>query len=147
MKMNRRGLFALAGAVGLMPWLELNASETEAAQAIKKIVGSAKIRSGRVMLEIPPLVENGNLVVMKVAVESPMTIADHVRAIHIVAEGNPLPNIVSFYLGARAGRAAVTTRIRLADSQRVWAVAQMSDGTFWQGYAETLVTLAACTEV
>jgi sulfur-oxidizing protein SoxY len=98
-------------------------------------------------LEIPPLVENGNSVVMKVAVESPMTENDFVRAIHIVAEGNPLPNIVSFQLSHRSGRAAVTTRVRLNDSQRVWAIAQMSDGSFWQGHASTLVTLAACTEV
>ena len=147
MKMNRRTMLTLAGVAGLMPWLKLSATEAEAAQAIKKIVGSSKIRSGRVTLDIPPLVENGNLVEMKVAVASPMTQADHVCAIHIIAEGNPLPNIVSFYLSARSGRAAITTRIRLADSQRVWAIAQMSDGSFWQGYAETLVTLAACTEV
>jgi sulfur-oxidizing protein SoxY len=70
-----------------------------------------------------------------------------VQAIHIVAEGNPLPNVVSFYLSPRAGRAVITTRIRLGDSQRVRAIAQMSDGSFWQGHAETLVTLAACTEV
>lgn len=147
MKINRRTMLALTGIAGLSPWLKLNATEAEAAAAIKKIVGPAKIRSGRVTLEIPPLVENGNLVEMKVAVESPMTASDHVRAIHIIAEGNPLPNIVSFYLGSRSGRANVTTRIRLADSQRVWAIAQMSDGAFWQGHAETLVTLAACTEV
>ncbi len=96
MKMNRRTMLTLAGVAGLMPWLKLSATEAEAAQAIKKIVGSSKIRSGRVTLEIPPLVENGNLVEMKVAVASPMTQADHVRAIHIIAEGNPLPNIVSF---------------------------------------------------
>ena len=147
MKINRRTMLALAGMAGLSPWLKLSATEAEAAAAIKKIVGAAKIRSGRVTLDIPPLVENGNLVEMKVAVESPMTVSDHVRAIHIIAEGNPLPNIVSFYLGSRSGRAMVTTRIRLADSQRVWAIAQMSDGGFWQGHADTLVTLAACTEV
>lgn len=147
MNMNRRMMLALVGVAGMTPWLKLSATEAEAAQAIKKIVGVSKIRSGRVTLDIPPLVENGNLVEMKVSVASPMTTADHVRAIHIIAEGNPLPNIVSFHLGPRSGRAVVTTRIRLADSQRVWAIAQMSDGGFWQGHAETLVTLAACTEV
>jgi len=83
---------------------------------------------------------------MSVTVESPMTQADHVKAIHVISEGNPLPNVVSFYLGARAGRAQVSTRIRLLTSQRLWAVAEMSDGSFWQGSAETMVTLAACTE-
>ena len=147
MSTNRRAFIAMTTAVGLAPWLSAQATETEAAQAIKQIVGQAKIRTGRVDLEIPPLVENGNSVVMKVAVESPMTEQDFVRAIYIVAEGNPLPNVVSFQLSHRSGRAVVTTRVRLNDSQRVWAIAQMSDGSFWQGHAATLVTLAACTEV
>jgi sulfur-oxidizing protein SoxY len=147
MMTDRRTFLAMSTALGLAPWVGTQATEAEAAQAIKQIVGSAKIRTGRVDLEIPPLVENGNSVVMKVAVESPMTENDFVRAIHIVAEGNPLPNIVSFQLSHRSGRAAVTTRVRLNDSQRVWAIAQMSDGSFWQGHASTLVTLAACTEV
>jgi sulfur-oxidizing protein SoxY len=147
MSTSRRKFIVLTGAASLAPWLSVQATESEAAQAIKQIVGSSKIRTGRVELEIPPLVENGNSVVMKVSVESPMTENDFVRAIHVVAEGNPLPNVASFQLSHRAGRAVVTTRIRLNDSQRVWAIAQMSDGSFWQGYAATLVTLAACTEV
>jgi sulfur-oxidizing protein SoxY len=114
---------------------------------MKTIMGSASPKAGRVTLELPPLVENGNLVTIKVQVDSPMTPADHVKAVHLVAEGNPLPNIISFFLGPRAGRAEVGTRIRLANSQRVWAIAEMSDGSFWRGHAETLVTLAACTEV
>ena len=147
MSTNRRSFIAMTAAIGLAPWVGAQATEAEATQAIKQIVGAAKIRTGRVDLEIPPLVENGNSVVMKVAVESPMTEQDFVRAIHIVAEGNPLPNVVSFQLSHRSGRAVVTTRVRLNDSQRVWAIAQMSDGSFWQGHASTLVTLAACTEV
>ena len=98
-------------------------------------------------LTVPEIAENGLVVPVTVDVESPMTEADYVRAIHIVAEGNPLPNVVSFFFSPRSGRAAVTTRIRLGDSQRVRAIAQMSDGSFWQGDAATLVTLAACTEV
>ena len=98
-------------------------------------------------LIIPPLVENGNLVVLKVSVESPMTINNYVKAIHIVAEGNPVPNIFTAYLTSRSGTASLTTRVRLADSQLVWAIAQMNDGSFWQGSAETLVTLSACTEM
>lgn len=150
MTLNRR-IFVLSAsaASGLTSLTSMNALATvaEATQAADKIVGNKKATAGRVTLVIPPLVENGNLVTMKVSVESPMTQADHVQAIHIVAEGNPLPNVVSFYLSPRAGRAEVTTRIRLGDSQRVRAIAQMNDGSFWQGEAETLVTLAACTEV
>jgi sulfur-oxidizing protein SoxY len=115
--------------------------------AIAKIVGSNTIRDGRVKLVIPPLVESGNLVVLKLSVESPMTANDYVKAVHVIAEGNPLPNIFAAYFTPRSGRAELTTRVRLADSQRVWAIAQMSDGSFWQGYADTLVTLSACTEM
>jgi sulfur-oxidizing protein SoxY len=136
-----------AAAASVLPAVKAFATVDDATQAVDKILGNQKAKVGRVNLEIPPLVENGNLVTMKVAVESPMSEADYVRAIHIVAEGNPLPNVVSFYLSPRAGLAAITTRIRLGDSQRVRAIAQMSDGSFWQGDAATLVTLAACTEV
>ena len=123
------------------------AKKEDADEAIQKITGNAKIQEGRVTLTIPPLIENGNLVVLKVSVESPMTANDYVKAIHVIAEGNPLPNIFTAYLTPRSGTANITTRVRLADSQRVWAIAQMSNGSFWQGSAETLVTLSACTEV
>jgi sulfur-oxidizing protein SoxY len=146
MSTSRRNFIVTLGAMSIVPWMNAQATPEQAAQAIKKILAGATPRDGRVTLEISPLVENGNLVPMTVSVESPMTESDHVKAIHIVAEGNPLPNIVSFYLGARAGRAEVSSRIRLMNSQRIWALAQMSDGSFWQGYAETMVTLAACTE-
>jgi sulfur-oxidizing protein SoxY len=123
------------------------AKKEDADEAIKKITGSAKIQEGRVTLTIPPLVENGNLVVLKVSVDSPMTASDYVKVIHVIAEGNPLPNIFTAYLTPRSGTANITTRVRLADSQRVWAIVQMSNGSFWQGSAETLVTLSACTEM
>jgi sulfur-oxidizing protein SoxY len=127
--------------------LTVFAKKEEADEAIKKIVGAATIREGKVTLTIPPLVENGNLVVLKVSVDSPMTAIDYVKTIHVIAEGNPLPNIFTVYLTPRSGTANITTRVRLADSQKVWAIAQMSNGSFWQGSAETLVTLSACTEM
>jgi sulfur-oxidizing protein SoxY len=123
------------------------AKPEDAHAAIKAITGGAAIKEGRVKLIIPPLVENGNLVVLKVSVESPMTANNYVKSIHIVAEGNPAPNIFTAYLTSRSGKANLTTRVRLADSQLVWAIAQMNDGSFWQGSAETLVTLSACTEM
>ena len=147
MTIDRRTFVMGAAVASLLPALNAFATVAEGTQAVDKILAGQPAKFGRVTLEIPPLVENGNLVTMKVSVQSPMTEADHVRAIHIVAEGNPLPNIVSFFLSPRAGRAAITTRIRLGDSQRVRAIAQMNDGSFWQGDAATLVTLAACTEV
>jgi len=114
--------------------------------ALRKVVGSARVNTGRVTLELPPLSENGNAVPLAVRVESPMTAADHVRAIHVFTEKNPQPDVVSFYLGPRAGRASVATRIRLADTQTVVAIAELSDGSFWSARADVVVTLAACLE-
>ena len=115
-------------------------------EAMQGVLEGATPREGRVKIDLPPLVENGNTVPFSVSVESPMTEKDHVRSIHVFNEKNPQPNIGDFFLGARAGRAAVATRIRLADSQTVVALAQMSDGSWWSGSAQVIVTLAACTE-
>ena len=116
-------------------------------EAMKQVMGERTARQGRVKLELPPLIENGNSVTMNVAVESPMTAEDYVKAIHVFNEKNPQPNVISVHIGPRAGRAAISTRIRLADSQRVIAVAEMSDGSFWSDEIEVIVTLAACLEV
>ncbi|MBV8030993.1 MAG: SoxY-related AACIE arm protein [Betaproteobacteria bacterium] len=118
----------------------------EQREAIRKAIGDVRVNPGKVTLDLPQLVENGNTVPMTVAVESPMTAQDHVTAIHVFNEKNPQPNVVTFHLGPRAGLAAVTTRIRLADSQKVVAIARMSDGSYWSGSADVVVTLAACTE-
>ena len=123
------------------------AKPEDAAKAIQDITGGKPVIDGKVKLVIPPLVENGNLVVLKVSVDSPMTANDYVKSIHVIAEGNPLPNIFTVYLTPRSGTATITTRVRLADSQTVRAIAQMSNGSFYQGQAETLVTLSACTEL
>jgi sulfur-oxidizing protein SoxY len=138
------GIFGFSSS--LAP-LSVLGKKPEAMEAIAKIVGSSIPRDGRVKLVIPPLVESGNLVVLKVAIQSPMTNIDYVKAVHIISEANPSPNIFTAYFTPRSGRAELTTRVRLADSQRVWAIAQMSDGSYWQGYADTLVTLSACTEM
>ena len=86
-------------------------------QAIRDVLGEAEVRTGKVTLDIPPLVENGNAVPLTVSVESPMTEADHVKAIHVFNEKNPQPHVISHPLGPRAGKAEVATRIKLADSQ------------------------------
>lgn len=115
-------------------------------EAIGKVIGPARLNAGKITLDLPPLSENGNAVPLTVSVESPMTEAEHVRAIHVFTEKNPQPEVVSFYLGPRAGRASVATRIRLADTQTVVAVSELSDGSFWSGRADVVVTLAACLE-
>ena len=114
--------------------------------AIRSAIGEAPVKKGKVKLDLPPLVENGNSVPCTVSVESPMTAADYVKAIHIFNEKNPQPNVISVKLGPRAGRANFSTRIRLADTQTVTAIAEMSDGTFWSDDIDVIVTLAACVE-
>jgi sulfur-oxidizing protein SoxY len=114
--------------------------------AIRTVVGENRINKGKVTLDIPPLVENGNTVACSVTVDSPMTPADYVKAIHVFNEKNPQPNVIGVYLGPRAGRARFSTRIRLADTQRVIAIAALSDGSFWSESVDVVITLGACLE-
>ena len=140
------GTAALCGGLPIMTMRPAQSTPAMLASAIRDLVGEANVEVGKVKLEIPPLVENGNTVPMKVSVDSPMTSDDHVKSIHVFNEKNPQPNIGNFHLGPRAGRAQIATRIRLADSQKVTAIAQLSDGSFWSGSIDVIVTLAACTE-
>jgi sulfur-oxidizing protein SoxY len=150
-KPPRRDFFVaagcLAGGIGLAA-VAGSARATPAAlsAAIRKVTGGATVSPGKVALVLPPLVENGNSVALSVAVESPMTAADYVRAIHVLAEMNPLPNVISIRFGPRSGRASIATRVRLADTQKIVAIAELSDGTFWSDSKDVVVTLAACTE-
>jgi sulfur-oxidizing protein SoxY len=115
-------------------------------EAVRKVTGGAPVRPGKVKLELPPLIDNGNAVPLSVSVDSPMTEKDHVRAIHVFTERNPQPYVISAWLGPRAGRAQVATRARIADTQTVTAIAQLSDGSFWSDSVEVVVTLSACLE-
>jgi sulfur-oxidizing protein SoxY len=137
---RREFLWAAGGAAGL-GLLGLVVRHAEATPAAMQ-----EASPGRVKLELPPLVENGNTVPLAVSVESAMTEADHVRAIHVFTEKNPQPDVVGFRFGPRAGRASVSTRVRLADTQAVVAIAELSDGSFWSATVNVVVTLAACLE-
>src|SRR5690348_781224 len=145
---TRREFLALAGGAAMLAITLRPAEATPAtmAAAIRNVVGGEPVKMGKVKLDIPPLVENGNTVPMTVSVASPMAPEDHVKSIHVFNEKNPQPNIGNFYLSPQAGRAQVSTRIRLADSQKVTAIAHLSDGSFWQTSVDVVVTLAACTE-
>jgi sulfur-oxidizing protein SoxY len=148
--MDRRrflaGTAAATAAVVVLPLAPAAATPDAMAEAIRKVVGSATLTEGRVKLEVPPLVENGSTVPLTVSVDSPMTTADHVKAIHVFNEKNPQPDVFSVRLGPRNGKAIVGTRIKLGDSQRIIAIAETSDGRFWSGGADVIVTLAACLE-
>ena len=144
---TRRRILVTAAGTGfaLFAW-PASATEATLAEAIRELTGEAPLERGRVKLELPSIVENGNAVPLTVSVESPMTEADHVEAIHIFNQKNPQPYVAVFHVGPRAGKARVSTRIRLADSQRMVAIARLNDGSFWSDSADVIVTLAACTE-
>ncbi len=150
MDQSRRELLtragALAGGLLLVRMRPADATPASMRAAIRNVLGDVEIGKGKVTLDIPSLVENGNAVPMTVAVESPMTATNYVKAIHVFNEKNPQPNIISIHLGPRAGKASISTRIRLADSQRVVAIAQVSDGAVWSSEVNVIVTLAACVE-
>ena len=137
---------AVLGAVPVVTMRPAEATPAELASAIRNVTGGAAVKTGKVKLDVPPLVENGNTVPLTVSVANPMAPEDHVRSIHVFNEKNPQPNIGNFYLGPHSGRAQVSTRIRLADSQKIVAIARLSDGSFWSTSVEVIVTLAACTE-
>jgi sulfur-oxidizing protein SoxY len=144
---TRRRLLAAAGGAAIALAVRPACATPESmASAIRNVVGEAPITPGRVKLELPPLVENGNTVAMGVSVDSPMTPADHVKAIHVFTEKNPQPNVIGIRLGPRAGKASISTRVRLADSQRVVAICEMSDGSFWSDTVEVIITIGACLE-
>jgi sulfur-oxidizing protein SoxY len=141
-----KGAGAFAGGLLLVSVRAADATPASMQATIRNALGDVEIGKGRVSLEIPSLVENGNTVPMTVAVDSPMTATDYVKSIYVFNEKNPQPNVIGIHLGPRAGKASISTRIRLADSQRVVAIAQMSDGSVWSNEVNVIVTLAACVE-
>lgn len=139
-----RSAVALGACVVVRPSRSAPADDLQA--AIRGFAAGANVAAGKVRFEVAPLVENGNAVPVTITVESPMSATDHVKAIAIFNERNPQRDVAVFRLGPRAGRAKVSTRIRLATSQKLVAVAQLSDGSYWQQAVDVIVTLAACVE-
>ena len=124
--------------------LRASASQKDMDAAVLKTFGNQIAQTGRVTLSIPPIAENGYSVPLSISVDSPMSQTDYVKRIVVFAPANPIPQVSSFTLTPRSGKAEVSTRIRLAGTQTVMAFAEMSDGTLWSGGAQTVVTLAAC---
>ena len=151
MNKTRRRIVQVGAGLGVLGWAHAvtaadGGSDIALALAIKQYVGDAVVRVGKVRLDVAELVENGNAVPLSVAVESPMTATEHVKRIAIFNERNPQRDVARFTLGPRSGRALVSTRIRLATSQKLVAIAQLSDGSYWSHTADVIVTLAACVE-
>lgn len=141
---TRRLLLAAPALLLLAP--TARATPERLADAVRGFTGGVPVQPGRVVMDISPLVENGNTVPLSVLVDSPMTAADHVRAVAVFNERNPQPHVITVHLGPRAGRALLSTHIRLATSQTLLAVAALSDGSFWSDSTQVVVTLAACVE-
>ena len=141
---SRRDMLAAALAVTLLP--AARAAEPALQEAIRAWAGSATPRDGRVQFDISPLVDNGNVVPLTISVQSPMTPADHVREIVVFNESNPQRDVIRATLSPLSGRAELSTRMRLATSQHLVALARMSDGSVWQHQVDVVVTLAACVE-
>ena len=141
----------LAGAAGLAAVLAARGEAAAQAlqpgahvQLLNKLVGGKKATPGKVKLRIPEIAENGNTVPMTVTVDSPMTASSYVKAVHVVTDNNPRPEVASFYFTPANGKAEVSTRIRLAETMHVIAYAELSDGSVWSDQAEAKVTIGGC---
>lgn len=152
---TRRHCLRVGGAIGLgvgaMSWLPRAGAQgvSEAAAldaAVRAWCGGRAPTPGRITLDIAPLVDNGNAVPMTVTVDSPMSAGDHCTALAVFNERNPQRDVIGFTLGPALGVARVSTRVRLATSQRLVAVARMNDGSHWSASVDVVVTLAACLE-
>jgi sulfur-oxidizing protein SoxY len=113
-------------------------------EALKKLIGGAKPEEGKVSLELPEIAENGNTVPFTVSVESPMTEKEHVKAVHVLSTGNPQPSVASFHFTPDSGKASVASRMRLAKTQDVVSIAELSDGRFLLGKRNVKVTIGGC---
>ncbi len=141
---RRRTLGLLAGAAALLVVRPARATPEELARILRESFGDRPMGSGKVKLELPKLAENGAVVPVTVSVDSPMTELDHVRSIRLFAEKNPQPRILDVALGPHNGRARIASRIRIADSQQILAVAELSDGTLWKEAVHVEITVAGC---
>jgi sulfur-oxidizing protein SoxY len=143
---SRRETFKLAGLAGLSMLITSRASATpeEVAAAIGKVYGEKKFGTGKIKMDVPEIAENGLVVPINIEVESPMTDADYVKAVHVYAEGNPLPNVISYKFTPACGKAAASARMRLAQTQDIICVAEMSDGSLYKAKATIKVTIGGC---
>lgn len=147
LRVDRRRFVALSVlALPLRASAQANAHVSTTDPLVFSLTKGKAVTPGRVHLELPKLAENGHSVPMSVRVDSPMTAAEHVRAVHLISEKNPVREMASFWLGPGTGRAEVSSRIRLNGSQRMVAIAELSDGSFWSDAVDIQVLEPACTD-
>ncbi len=138
-------LAASATTAALMAGISsANATAEMAAEYIKKLTGGASMMEGKVKIDLPEIAENGNTVPVKVSVDSPMTADNYVKTLHLVSEGNPGPEMASFHFTPASGRANAAARMRLAKTQNVVGIAEMSDGKIYTAKTLVKVTIGGC---
>ncbi len=149
-QVGRRELIATCGA-GFVAAMGLSmiprsafADPKSAEAAMMKSVGGKKPTMGKVKLDLPEIAENGNTVPIGLEVESPMTSSDYPKALHVFADKNPTPDVASFFFTPANGKAKVSARMRMAKTQNIIAVAEMSDGSVFMGQKEVKVTIGGC---
>jgi sulfur-oxidizing protein SoxY len=113
-------------------------------ETMKTILGDAKATEGKLTMDLPEIAENGNTVPFTITVDSPMTDKDYVKAVHLIATGNPQPGVATFHFTPQSGKAAVASRMRLARTQDIIALAELSDGKFVQTKRSVKVTIGGC---
>jgi sulfur-oxidizing protein SoxY len=144
---TRRQIMSLGAAAALAALVKPNlvaASEEAVAAEIKKLYGDKKPEAGKIKLDIPEIAENGLVVPINIEVASPMTESDYVKAVHVLAGGNPLPGVVSYRFTPACGKAAASTRMRLAQTQDLVCIAEMSNGAIYTAKANVKVTIGGC---
>jgi len=147
MKASRRQVLAGSGIAALASFLAprfVRADEKAVADELKKLYGDKKFAEGKIKLDIPQIAENGLVVPVNIDVESPMTDADYVKAVHIFADGNPQPGVFSYRFTPACGKASASGRMRLAQTQNVICIAEMSNGSLYSTKAEVKVTIGGC---
>ena len=137
-------LAAIAGLTAVLAPKMVFADEAAVAAEIKKLYGDKKLDSGKIKLDVPEIAENGLVVPVNVEVESPMTDSDYVKAVHVFADGNPLPGVVTYKFTPACGKASASTRMRLAQTQNSVCVAEMSNGSLYTTKANVKVTIGCC---
>jgi len=137
--------FAALAAAASVITPGLARADAKAVEAeLKKLYDGKAMAEGKVKLDVPQIAENGLVVPITIDVESPMTEQNYVKAVHVFADGNPLPGVVTFRFSPMSGRASASTRMRLAQTQNIVAVAEMSDGSLFTTKAEVKVTIGGC---
>ncbi len=145
---RRQALLLAAGATMVaaggvtLTWADAKASKAD--ESIMKKIGDKKIMEGKINFDLPQIAENGNTVPISFSVDSPMTADNHVKSVHLFADGNPLPDVATLHFSPMNGKAEASTRIRLARTQNLVAVAEMSDGSVYKAAQEIKVTIGGC---